>query len=540
MQKTILLILILIGFFTFSVKGQATTSEQNKGKTTGQIRLEQRQSSLNKTNPGGTRALNYGATMAELYGGNKYFDVDIFPDTLRRDYFIGQRNVRAFYFANIFDPASLPFSQSDEFNSTSGIYVTDKNPYSLDSIEIYVAYLRENNRYDKYENSSLSTDTITQDTVSMTSGAVDTFTINYVIRDSVVIDTINTLIADTLLVEIFNDNDKSNLIDTFIEGNVFNVNVSEAYPGNDTVFFKNIRYDRNTNTMIANDKVQYKVVLDSAHFELNALNKVPLGFSGTPTGPMEIDAAGLVVVGYSFIPGFDNYLVNVAKDAVDDTLDITYDTVIVRNQADNADSIINFITNYFTQSGFKINRIPKFDTIDNYNNIRVEAYEENGRYTYPIYNRGDFVGAFEAGENSYYNIPHQSHGTSFFGRLVPRYGRDDTLGTENLDILHVITCQTCFISSVEDGISFELQNAYPNPVDKGSVVTLPIQFNNSGDLTISIYSPIGELVTRKSGLLNRNGSFEIDIETEQLPIGMNIVSVESNGQKSTIRLIVMP
>jgi hypothetical protein len=99
-------------------------------KILGQKRLEFRQESLSINYPGGKRALNYGALMDELYGGIKFNDVPIFPDTLKREFF-GRRlgNIYTFYLANLFDAAAQTFKSADEFNGTSGIYVTDKNAY---------------------------------------------------------------------------------------------------------------------------------------------------------------------------------------------------------------------------------------------------------------------------------------------------------------------------------------------------------------------------------------------------------------------------
>ncbi|MFT6815307.1 MAG: hypothetical protein ACJAZ3_001212 [Sphingobacteriales bacterium] len=540
MKKIILFSTIIFAFCTISAQNQALSPLPKGEKTLGQKRLELRQESLSINNAGGKRALNYGALMDELYGGIKFSDVPIFPDTLKREFFGGRLgNIYTFYLANLFDAAAQTFKNADEFNGTSGIYVTDKNAYSLDSIEIYVRYLRNKERYMKYETSSLSMDTISQDTVGTSSGTADTFNIEFIVRDSIVIDTINTKIVDTLLVEIFNDNDKSNLIDTFVEGIAFDVDISEVYPDHDTVFFKNIRYDRFTNTMVATEKVQYKVILDSTYYEQNGLQILPMGFSGTPTGPMKIDADGLVAVGYTFIPGFDDYSVQITKVAVDDTTNIGYDTVILQNQAGDADSIFTYTVTYFTQRGFNTERTSFPDSVSQNNSLEVEAYEEQGRDNYPIYFASEFSNGYSVGENIFYEIP-DSVQSSFFGRLEPRYSQNEQEPIENLDISHIVSCQTCLISGIEEGMSFEIKDAYPNPIQKGELVTLPIQFKNVGDLSISVYSSLGKLVSEKTGSITVNGNFELQIETNKLPVGMNIVSVESNGQKAIVRLVVMP
>ncbi|MFT6815306.1 MAG: hypothetical protein ACJAZ3_001211 [Sphingobacteriales bacterium] len=549
MKRKLTLFALIIGLSATLVIGQnATINTKNTQQFQGvEINKDELKKSSKSSEAPGNRAYNYGRANQDVgIVGSNIVDVPVFYDTIGRDFGGSRGTVFIHYVANLLDPTSQIFSlQADQNLGNTGqndLYITDKNAYMVDSVFMNTQYLRNQETEAVYSQDTLETavDTADYDTIAGTTH--DSAYVRYITNA----DTINLLIGkkaivDTFYTEVFYETTNSKFQTGNVTGVTASGTVSERY-GEDTVFFKNIPFDKVNRTVNWPNVVSQEVTLDSV-FAADSLLPALFTGGGAESGPyfefgmeanVEVDAGLLVAFGFGFKPGFA-YNQSVAFDTARTLVKTETARDTIRNLADDADSVYvldtTVVTTYEVTAVVTLN-VP--DEIESHNSIQFNSFEENGQGSDPLYYKGEW-------NNSYYAPNTSLYTNDINPRLSSRYETTNTQQIENHDVFFLISCNSCFSTSIDGKVAestFETSVLYPNPVVKGNEAKVNIKaIDNGSPMLVTVTNSLGAVV-RSFETPKVLGDMTLSIKTDLLETGVYMINMNSGGISQSQKLIV--
>jgi len=93
------------------------------------------------------------------------------------------------------------------------------------------------------------------------------------------------------------------------------------------------------------------------------------------------------------------------------------------------------------------------------------------------------------------------------------------------------------VEGIDAGIA-RIGNAYPNPVNAGGTLILPVDLKNSSNVSYSISNYMGQIITREDVGQLFEGANKIEVNTQALNAGVYFMTVNINGATQAVRFVV--
>jgi hypothetical protein len=316
--------------------------------------------------------------------------------------------------------------------------------------------------------------------------------------DSYTIDSVSVVIGYTR-------NTPAGIVDTLVVeiGRVPNSAGTYYYPGSgpgtpganlgtDTVFFKGIQWYGVTKSLQATGKQVYKVLLTAATVAdtlSNGLHVVNIACTGLAAFPANSLAAASVTFkpGYTWVANTDN--MSLTKN------------------------VVNF-----------------------------ESYQETSSFP-SAYQKKDYNCSFTINNKILYSQDNSALG-GYDSLYIPSFayeGNTTPFPFEHHLIYYHVQCTTCSMVSTNDIKldGFSIGDSYPNPVNQGTEIVLPINLDVKAKATIVVYDILGKQIGVALEENNLNtGNNEVRLNTRNLQPGIYSVSVTVGSKVKSMRVVV--
>jgi hypothetical protein len=377
--------------------------------------------------------LNYGFAVDSVYGGIADLNSNYLGwDSLILGEFGSPVSYEPIWINNIGNVLDV---NADAFQSTSGINWNSWNSYTVDSMALVYAYERNHP---------------------------------------------NPNIVDTLVVNLFYNTNNTNMPTFFFSGATMLTNF-----GFDTVYFKAINYNYQTNSINASGVSTYKIPLTAADTAATFFREKVWS-----TNQFAVPGGKIVGSSITFKPGF-TYQLN--------------------------------------------------DTVTNLNAFYFASYEEQGAGTFLIYNycpnssspQCDWnVSSLVTTQGRYNLYPPNS----WNGRFIPTYAfTNASYAFEH----HLISYK---VTSLNVGIEEELQGNIglaqnvPNPATGETMIRYSLE--NGGDVQLDIFDVTGKQILSFDQGTQARGTYQIEFNTNNLQAGVYFYTLNVNGERVTRRMVV--
>lgn len=138
-----------------------------------------------------------------------------------------------------------------------------------------------------------------------------------------------------------------------------------------------------------------------------------------------------------------------------------------------------------------------------------------------------------------------STGLSFTLTRVARYGTNPASYWSSprtdrgywLDFSVTYAASSASVRGIDANVA-RIGNVYPNPVNAGNSMVLPVQLKRNSRVNYSITNYLGQQVTAEQLGVMSEGEHRIDVATSQLNAGIYFLNVQVDGASQAIRFVV--
>ncbi len=264
------------------------------------------------------------------------------------------------------------------------------------------------------------------------------------------------------------------------------------------------------------------------------------------------------------IPNYDHTTNKAPNPTVEKTFDLTASdtstiddarwlTLVVNKQVNTNSGQISAVTASY-EPGTSHNKVAPFDSLgaDSFNGAPItnkfnqfyykfvydqtRLFEDNTNI--PVKNDKIYENGLFISEGLLYDSypPTSLHDMYYPGTLI--YTRSN--GTERVPVFplfrYYVTCTNIGITDLANK-GFRLGEAYPNP-SNGQNVRIPFELAKTGNISISIYNNLGQLVKTIANGQFAQGVNGVDVTTNDLTNGVYFYTMNANGFNTTQRFVV--